>query len=578
MAGSKSGRSAPGSGPLSPANFLARIIMIVSESHPISLQRSQSGRQRLRVGLLTCFHLAGATVSLDAGADPVPVGRQKQLFLDDQLVESRRGVYSLVNQPLKYAGNPVLQMDRCWGADMDFGHSNLIYDQEEKIYKMWNQVVDYLWKENLLGYYTSTNGIDWEAPAVGQFDFRSSFCAGRASREHNFVFGKPGGVRAPGVFKDPHEKDPAKRYKMLYRRPALKPGQAGFHAETAKGGVWAAYSPEGIRWTNYPSPEVNPVYMNNDTHQVVFWDEARGRYVAHIRLWPSLFEGDSRFAAREGRVRAPGIATSPDFLKWDAPEGMKDPVAVNRPYLLIPPDERDAPCTGGFYTLECLPYEHQYVAFLTRYHICSGMEPGIPPMRGTARTPWLDTVDIQLVSSRDGRQWHRLGDGRPFLPVGPADTYDAGMVYMAQLPVVRKDLGEIWLYYIGYRKGHWALPRGENEESSINLAKLRLDGFVSLTAGEGEFTTKPLVFEGERLEINARTTGDEGRVTVEVLDASTGAPLAGFGREDCDAFQGNSVAHAVTWRNGPSLKDLAGEPVRLRFHLRRAKIFAFQFQ
>lgn len=64
---------------------------------------------------------------------------------------------------------------------------------------------------------------------------------------------------------------------MLCRRPALKPGQEGFHAETVKGGFWATYSPDGIRWTNYPSPEVNPVYMNNDTHQVVFWDEGRGR-------------------------------------------------------------------------------------------------------------------------------------------------------------------------------------------------------------------------------------------------------------------------------------------------------------
>ena len=99
-----------------------------------------------------------------------------------------------------------------------------------------------------------------------------------------------------------------------------------------------------------------------------------------------------------------------------------------------------------------------------------------------------------------------------------------------------------------------------------------------MTAGEGEFTIKPLVFDGERLEINARTAGDEGRVTVEVLDASTGEPLAGFGREDCDAFQGNSIAHAVTWGNRRSLVELAEQPVRLRFQLPRAKLFAFQFQ
>ncbi len=78
-------------------------------------------------------------------------------------------------------------MGRCWGADMDFGHSNLIYDRDEKIYQMWNQVVDHLWKESLLGYYTSVNGIDWEAPSVGQLEFRSPFCNLAKLRLDGFV-------------------------------------------------------------------------------------------------------------------------------------------------------------------------------------------------------------------------------------------------------------------------------------------------------------------------------------------------------------------------------------------------------
>ena len=503
-------------------------------------------------------------------ATVLEIGTGKQLFIDDYVIESLDGtVFKLLNQPLKYAGNPVIEMDQCWEADMHFANSpNLVYDEADRRFKMWNQAVNYSWSTSLLGYYVSEDGLSWEKPPVGQFEYKSDYCRSEASRSHNFVFGNAHRLGAPGVFKDLHETDPAKRYKMLYNR------------RRPESGVWAAYSADGIQWKDYPYPEVNPVYLNNDTHQAVFWDEQRESYVAHIRLKPPLFADDPRFhfRNRKGNVRTPGIATSPDFIHWDAPKDMRDPVEVNRKYILVPPDAEDGPCTAGFYTFEILQYEGIYVGFLTPYHVCPGMEPEIPPVRGNARNPWMDRIDIQLAFSRDGRVWQRVGNRRTFIPNGPEGSYDAGMIFVAQQPVVREELEEIWIYYVGFERGHWAVRRGGNQESSVSLATLRLDGFVSLTAGQGSVTTKPLVFAGERLEINADTAGPQGEVSAEILDPETGRPIPGYARKDCDAFQGDSVRHAVTWKGKGRVGRLAGQPVQLRFHLKQAKLFSFRFR
>ncbi len=502
-------------------------------------------------------------------ANSIDVGSQMLLLFDDHVIESVQGVYRIMNQPLKYGGNPIIQMDRCWEADMHFGNSpNLAYDPDRGVYQMWHQVVNYNWSDNLVAYYESRDGLHWDKPLVGQFDYHSRWCKGEPSRKHNFVFGKQVGARAPGVARDDHESDPGKRYKMLYRHNSKD--------DPKLDGVWAAYSPDGIHWKTY---DANPVFLNNDTHQVFFWDPKRELYVAHIRLWPAIFKDHPLFQGtrREGRVRTPGIATSPDFLNWDAPKDMKDPVEVNQKYILVPPDEKDGPCTGGFYTFETLLYEGTYIGFLTPYHICPEMEPMTPPRRDLARNPWLDRIDIQLAFSRDGRTWQRVGQRRPFIPNGPEGSYDAGMIFVAQPPLVREDRGEIWIYYTGFKKGHWGVSRGENQESSQNLAILRLDGFVSLAAGQGSFTTKPLRFSGRQLKVNAATAGDEGSVRVEILDPDTGKPFPGFSRDECETFRGDSVRHTFSWRDKADLTSLAGRSVKLRFHLKRSKVFSFQF-
>jgi hypothetical protein len=233
-----------------------------------------------------------------------------------------------------------------------------------------------------------------------------------------------------------------------------------------------------------------------------------------------------------------------------------------------------------FYTLEVLPYEDGYVGFTSVYHNMFGLTPAAIDA-GTAQSPWLDRMDVQLLWSRDGQRFERVGSRRVFLPNGPEGSWDADMVYTVQAPIVREDLGEIWIYYEGFGGHHWFSQRGEQQRGQVGLAVLRLDGFVSVT-GRGALTTKPLTFEGNRVSINATGVdryagGNYGTLRVEILDGETCRPVPGFARADCDVFGGDSVRHIVTWKGSADVGGLEGKQVSLRFHLDKAKLFAFQF-
>ena len=100
---------------------------------------------------------------------------------------------------------------------------------------------------------------------------------------------------------------------------------------------------------------------------------------------------------------------------------------------------------------------------------------------------------------------------------------------------------------------------------------------MSMDAGceGGEFTTPPLVFEGGRLEINFDgSAGGWARVEIQDLE---GWPVADFTEQDADRVTGNAVAKPVTWGGSGDVSPLAGAPVKLRFVMRDAKLFAFQF-
>ena len=92
----------------------------------------------------------------------------------------------------------------------------------------------------------------------------------------------------------------------------------------------------------------------------------------------------------------------------------------------------------------------------------------------------------------------------------------------------------------------------------------------------GEIVTKPLCFEGGNLTLNFETSG-VGGVQVEIQDAG-GKPIDGYTLADCPPIFGDRLAKVVRW-NGPGgdVRPLAGKPIRLRFVLKDADLYSFQF-
>jgi hypothetical protein len=112
----------------------------------------------------------------------------------------------------------------------------------------------------------------------------------------------------------------------------------------------------------------------------------------------------------------------------------------------------------------------------------------------------------------------------------------------------------------------------------IRRYTVRTDGFVSVNAGAsgGEFTTYPMIFSGDSLELNYSTSA-AGSVKVEIQDAA-GVAFPKYSLADCPDHFGDKIEGKVRWHGGDSLIGLSGKPVRLRFALTDADLYAFRFR
>lgn len=462
----------------------------------------------------------------------VDIGNRKQLFIDRYLIESLENVRQVLMKPVKHQGNPVIMPDRPWEHILLLGFGNVIYDSEERVFKMWYWNWTQPWGQLsvTICYATSRDGVHWEKPIL-------NLVSVDGSKANNVVFKAQGKttIDSGNIVKDLHDPDPSRRYKLLcwWYTHDVK------HERPAKSGLLAAFSPDGIHWKEYESnPIVDATSLGlDDTHTLLGWDENVQKYVAYMK--PRV----------KGKPRVVGYSTSNDFVHW------------TKPTIVITPDERD-PQTTQFYKMPVIKYHNLYLGMLYVYHQ-AGI--GLPNTGGNVGD---DTIDAQLAVSRNGFQWDRPFR-EPFIPVGSAGSFDSGMI-MASQPVIAGD--DILLYYGGFDRPHMAL---ENH-ASIGLARLRLDGFVAVEAGEknGMLTTKPFRFKGHNLQVNV--DAHEGEMMVEILDEK-GTPQKGFRQHDCDRINRDGLRKTVTWKGKSDVGSLLGKVVRLRFHLRHAKLYSFQF-
>jgi hypothetical protein len=112
----------------------------------------------------------------------------------------------------------------------------------------------------------------------------------------------------------------------------------------------------------------------------------------------------------------------------------------------------------------------------------------------------------------------------------------------------------------------------------IQRCVLRIDGFASVNAPHagGEMVTKPLTFSGRTLQVNVATSA-AGSVRAE-LQTPDGKPIPGFGLSECPEIVGDRIEHIVAWKGGTDVSSLAGRPVRARFVMKDADLYAIRFR
>jgi hypothetical protein len=459
-----------------------------------------------------------ALQGMAAFADPVSIGSRRELFVDDHLIAEAKGVTLKLHQPQPH--DVAITCDAPWEGNTS-GYFTLF--QDGPLYRCYYRGSHHGEQDGkpsqpgVTCYAESRDGITWTKPKLGLFEFNGS-------KDNNIVhMGNGCSTFAPVLDLRPGC-PPESRYKAL--------ATMGNNVERKKKPALQAYhSADGLRWKLMREQPVITA-GSFDSQNTAFYDPELGAYRAYWRYFTGGYT-DERGWKPKG-VRAIRTATSKDFLTWenqadltygDAPEVQLYTNAV-RPYARAP---------------------HLLLGFPTRYE------------------PKQSEVVPVFMSSRDGVRFKRWEE--PVIPItAPKDRDGNRSNYMTigvlQLPGLDRELSVYGTeaYYTG-------------PGSRIRRFSYRIDGFVSANApSTGELLTKPLSFSGEHLSLNIAS---KGATRVEVQDTA-GKPIAGFSLADCTPITADAIDHRVAWKGG-SLSALAGKPVRLRFALDQADLYALQF-
>lgn len=493
-------------------------------------------------------------------ATPVDIAGRRELFVDRHLLERLAGSAALrLHHP--QPREVVLTHDSPWEGSGSGYHSIF---QDGSLYRMYYKAYHLDVSSGKLRsdahpgfccYAESDDGIHWRKPQLNLVEFQGS-------KANNIVLGSgPLGslqldAAHPAIFKDSNPAAPeAARYKAIVRS-----------ADKKAHGLAALQSPDGFRWSPMSGA---PVIANGafDSQNLAFWDPVRRQYRAYWRTFTAGVTTGETWQPRG--LRAIRTATSSDFLHWDDSQDLR--------YVDSPAEQ--------LYTNQVKPYHrapHLLIGFPTRYlerdwspSLRALPEPEHRQQRSAASARYGTAItEALLMASRDGVLFHRWNEAFLRPGVERPGTWNYGHQYIGwHLVETRSALAgapnELSLYA---SESYWT-----GNSSEVRRYSMRLDGFVSVSAGYngGEIVTRPVRFEGGRLQLNFATSA-AGAVRVEIQRAD-GSPLPGFAAADCDELFGDTVERTVSWNGAADVSKLAGTPVRLRFVLKDADLYAFRF-
>jgi len=440
------------------------------------------------------------------GEEPADIGSRWEPFVDEWLIETKRGVALRLHEPVKR--EVVLTLDAPW-EDALGGYYTAILEDDGTFRLYYRGACPEDRSDRQVSCLAvSPDGIHFERPKLGLFEHDGS-------KENNIVWrGDEAHNLAPFIDTNP-DATPEARYKAV-------------------GGSWEKLyglcSLDGIHWKKMRDEPLE-ITGQFDSHNVAFWDVLAGCY----RSFSRYFDEDG--------CRAIQSATSGDFIHWTKPEPNRYPPGTPREHLYT---NATVPCPGA---------EHILLAFPKRF---------VPERKKVERHPQPGLSDTIFMSSRDGVHWDRS-----FLEAWVRPGLDernwTERSNLTAWGILQTASDEFSMYI----SEHYRWP-----DSRIRRMTIRRHGFASVNApyAGGEFTTRPVIFSGRRLVLNYSTSA-VGSVRVEIQRAS-GEPVEGRALEDMEPLYGDELDAVVAWRGGDDLAALAGRPVRFRFVMKDADIFA----
>ncbi len=486
--------------------------------------------------LLTLHLSLGFTPSAGADDNVIDIGSRRELMVDHFLIDKLDNVQLVLNRPRDEG--VALTFEQPWEG-LFCGYCTVIKDKDtngEDLYRLYYRGNPEPGadgdKDEVYCYAESKDGINWKKPEFDLFTVQGHkknnvILADAAPITHNFC---PMLDPRPGIPAD-------QRYKAI--------------GGTMTSGLVALVSADGIHWKKLRdepviSKEMVPYKYMFDSQNLAFWSEKEQKYLCYFRV----FEDGIRRICR---------STSDDFVNWSAPVLME-----YRHHGGEAPIEH-------LYTNQTHPYfraPHLYVAIAARFmpgrQVLSAEQ---AKALNVSPNYFKDTSDAVFMTSRGGKFYDRTFLSGFVRPGIGAQNWVSRTNYPA-LNVVQTSPTEMSLYL----NQDYAQPT-----SHLRRYSLRLDGFSSAQAAYagGELITKPIKFQGSELSINFGTSA-AGGIRVEIQDLS-GKAIPGFSLADATEQIGNEVARTVTWKQGSDVSSLAGKPVRLRFVIKDADLYAFKF-
>jgi len=542
------------------------------------------------LGLFVCGSVA-------LSAQPIDIGSRLELFVDDYLIDSMSGAVQLqLHRPTRR--EIVFETDAPWEGNASVFNSVF---QDGDLYRMYYRGwhITSLEEYNRLGkkyrigglcYAESDDGIHWRRPELNIHPWKS--------KPSNLLV-RSGGHDA--VFMDTNpDCPPHQKYKIVEMRgyPDNEDRPALFWMGSADGIHFSRISNKPFIWRGYL-----------DSQNIAFWDPAAGLYREYHRdgmkvtadsHWVEIMKGEKGAPwYRDKDVagpRAVRTSTSKDLFSFPEPAISNDP---RNPHP-------SRPCQGEYVEFPGAPIDGLYMSNIQPYYRAPHILMGFPARyvnRGWSE-PWYDLpgaglrlarvkrclavygkeergrgglaiTDTLFMTSRNGKTFKRWPEA--FLRPGPREkgswVYGDNYIHwgMVETKSTLEDApNEISMYV---SEDYW-----EGESTSFRRLTLRLDGFVSAHASlaGGDIVTKPIRFEGGNLTLNLETSA-AGGVQVEIQDVK-GEPIDGYALEDCPPIYCDRIAQVVRWNKpGGDVRPLSGKPVRLRFVLKDADLYSFQF-